>query len=255
MQETTLEGRLNDALWVRDFSEADLPQLTALYQEVFAGEVALSDGTVFSWGEYMKCSRCGVKYGRDEIGPGAEPRYKVAVDGAGFPLESCKRCGDDFRPATSSTQGGASLMPFWSDVSIREIVASTLGRPGGQIKLAFREGELLGFAMYFVNPYAPDVGYLADIGVSPDRRGKGIATALLSFVDQWAVQKRLSSVYLRTDQRNLAAVRLFEKNDYRSTGLREPDTAVEDFPWRIYMQKRLGPFGSPGDSDRGLEVD
>ncbi len=206
---------------MRDFCPAYLDQLVALYQEVFAGDVQMDNGGVFSWGEFRKCPGCGIKYSREEA------RELVSSPESG----RCKQCGIGI--------SGEKLMPFWSREDIESLVQGVLDKPKGEVKLGFSGNEMVGFVMCFVNPYAPDIAYIPDIGVDPARRKAGIATALLSVVDGWAEDNRLSWAYLRTDARNLAAVRLFEANGFEKTGFTEQDQSVQDSDYRIYLRKNL----------------
>lgn len=215
------------AFTVRDYRDSDRDELIALYQEVFAGDIELDNGEVFSWGEYMKCSSCGVKYTSQEVS-----ELGVA------PLPSdCKQCDLD-----------VSLVPYWSSEEVENIISTTLKKSRGKVKVAWLDVKVVGFAMYFVNPYAPDIGYFADIGIDQSKRKNGIATALLQAMDEWAEENRLSFVYLRTDARNLAAVSLFEANGFEKTGFTEPDESVQDNEYRIYLQKEMAAPKDRGDS-------
>ncbi len=207
------------ALRVRDYRPGDRAELIGLYQDVFAGDIELDNGEVFSWGEYMKCEKCEVKYTRQEVSE------LWASDELTPP---CKKCGLD-----------VSLEPYWSSEKVESIINSTLEKSEGKVKVALVDDELVGFAMYFVNPYAPDIGYFADIGVDQSKRKNGVATGLLRTLNEWAEENNLSSVYLRTDARNRAAVSLFEANGFEKTGSTEQDDSVQDNEYRIYLRKEM----------------
>ena len=227
---------------IRDFSPEYLEQLIALYQDVFAGDIELGNGEVFSWGEYMKCSNCGVKYTRQEVS-GLEASDKL--------VPPCKKCGLNISPVgdlMAERDGDAyfieNLVPYWSEKDVETVITGVREKSKGRVRVAWLDDEIVGFAMYFVNPYAPDIGYFADIGIDQRRRKKGVATALLQTLDGWAEENNLSSVYLRTDARNLAAVSLFEANGFEKIGFTEQDGSVQDNEYRIYLRKeRAAPEG------------
>lgn len=253
------------AFTVRDYRDSDRDELIALYQEVFAGDIEMDNGKVFSWGEYMKCNSCGQKYSRKEVkiegpenffddGSSIFVNYECWIVSPDGDLEkACRNCGEDvsrLRLVSSSPwrNPGPCLVSFWSGADIRKSISDTLERPRGKVKVALDSEEIVGFAMYFVNPYAPDTGYFADIGIAQSKRKKGIATALLLTLNEWVEENNLSSVYLRTDARNLAAVSLFEANGFEKIGFTEPNESVQDNEFRIYLRKEMAAPEERGDS-------
>ena len=66
-----------------------------------------------------------------------------------------------------------------------------------------------------------DEGYVTNIAVLPDYRRKGIASALLEQCISAAKQKNLSFVSLEVRKSNLAAIKLYEKFEFKIEGERK----------------------------------
>lgn len=68
--------------------------------------------------------------------------------------------------------------------------------------------------------------YLADLAVRPDARHLGVATALLSAVEDFAIRGHYEEIYLHVETYNLAARQLYRKFGY---SLLPPTSAVQEF--------------------------
>lgn len=75
------------------------------------------------------------------------------------------------------------------------------------------DGRLVGITHFLVHPSTsgPDVCYLQDLFTAPDARGKGVASALIAAVADWARARGCSRVYWLTHESNSTARRLYEK--------------------------------------------
>jgi ribosomal-protein-alanine N-acetyltransferase len=95
------------------------------------------------------------------------------------------------------------------------------------------DGGLVGFVAGDVRP-SQKVAWVATIGVLPEYRGRGIATALLR-----EVEKRVGMPEMRLNVRasNQAAIRVYLENGYQRAGLWEG--YYQDGENALIMQKRL----------------
>lgn len=66
-----------------------------------------------------------------------------------------------------------------------------------------------------------DEGYITNVAVFPQYRKKGIATALLNAVFEFALQRELAFVSLEVRKSNTNAVSLYEKKGFKVEGLRK----------------------------------
>ncbi len=86
------------------------------------------------------------------------------------------------------------------------------------IFVAVADGTLLGYVgLHFVL----DEGYMDNLAVFSASRKNGVATALLSALDDFAKEKKLSFITLEVRKSNLKAIKLYEKCGYKNVGTRK----------------------------------
>ncbi len=75
------------------------------------------------------------------------------------------------------------------------------------------DGRLVGITHFLIHPSTsgPDVCYLQDLFTAPDARGKGVASALIAAVADWARAQGCSRVYWTTHVSNSTARRLYDQ--------------------------------------------
>jgi GNAT superfamily N-acetyltransferase len=75
------------------------------------------------------------------------------------------------------------------------------------------DGSLVGIAHFFMHPStsAADVCYLQDLFTAPDSRGRGVATALIAAVGEWARERGASRLYWSTHESNATARRVYDR--------------------------------------------
>ena len=75
------------------------------------------------------------------------------------------------------------------------------------------DGKLVGITHFLVHPNTsgPDVCYLQDLFTAPEARGRGVASALIAAVADWARAQSCSRVYWLTHETNSTARRLYDK--------------------------------------------
>jgi GNAT superfamily N-acetyltransferase len=78
---------------------------------------------------------------------------------------------------------------------------------------AWLDGELVGITHFLVHPSSsePDLCYLEDLFTDPVVRGRGVATALIGAVRDWAREQGCGSVYWQTHESNAVARRLYDE--------------------------------------------
>ena len=101
----------------------------------------------------------------------------------------------------------------WSEAAMR----GELQNPHGEIYVCCEEGAVLGYASI---AFVLDEGSINNIAVLPQFRRRGIADALLYFLDGQADRRSLSFFTLEVRASNQAALALYEKHGYRPVGRR-----------------------------------
>ena len=175
----------------------------------------------------MKCSSCGVNYGKQE---------------ARMPRRSCKKCDEQL-----------VLREFWSFQEIEQDLESGRSQRNPFVLVADNGKGLMGFTWGYQLPLEKfpclagkvpkETNYMDEIAVGRSKREKGIGTALgLKYLER-AQEQGMLEVVLRTDERNEASMGLFKKLGFISI----PNTKSArgkiydpEYPDRIYLRRRLG---------------
>ena len=66
-----------------------------------------------------------------------------------------------------------------------------------------------------IKPYGADTMEVKRMYVLPGDRGKGIATTILTALEQWSMELSCEKCILETGKRQPEAIRLYQKNGYR----------------------------------------
>ena len=80
------------------------------------------------------------------------------------------------------------------------------------VVLAYETGKPLGCGA--IKEYEPSTMEIKRMFVSPESRGKGIATKILSELESWAAELQFVKCILETGRRQPEAIRLYRKNGY-----------------------------------------
>lgn len=104
----------------------------------------------------------------------------------------------------------------WSAAQFREELA---GVPKRRKYIVAQDGDaIVGYAGIAL---AGDVADIHNIAVVPAYRRRGIATALLEQLEQWAIDKGVSALMLEIREGNSEAQPLYEKRGYRVISRRD----------------------------------
>jgi GNAT superfamily N-acetyltransferase len=90
--------------------------------------------------------------------------------------------------------------------------------------------EAVGIVAAVTDPAEPTVVQLMSMWVHPSVRGTGVGDALVQAVIAWATVEHALALRVWVMQGNISAVRLYERNGFRTTGntaVRDRDGAVE----------------------------
>lgn len=104
---------------------------------------------------------------------------------------------------------GRSLGDAAYDRAWREIASDARLHGRG----AWLDGRLVGITHFLVHPSSSelDLCYLEDLFTDPDVRGRGVASALIAAVRDWAREHGCGSVYWQTHESNAVARRLYDE--------------------------------------------
>ena len=205
------------AVNIRPYVESDLEQLIKVYKSAFAEP---------PWNEYMKCVSCEVEYGIKE---------SLTV------LDYCKKCDEPL-----------NLVEYWSSGDVIKDLDFALSNPNSFVLVAENDNGLLGLSWGYKLPVekfpfldgkiSSKANYMDEIAVRGDNRIKGIGTLLgNAYIDEVAKQG-LSEIVLRTDERNVSSMRLFEKlgfSDIKDECSPRGKVYDPDFSSRIYLRRRI----------------
>lgn len=80
------------------------------------------------------------------------------------------------------------------------------------------DGTVLGYAGLLA---VLDEGYITNVAVRPERRRRGVASALLAALDRLGEERRLAFLTLEVRASNTAARALYQKHGYAEVGCRK----------------------------------
>ena len=80
------------------------------------------------------------------------------------------------------------------------------------VVVAYENGKPIGCGA--IKEYTPKAVEIKRMYTSPDSRGKGIASQLLSELEKWAAELSYEKCILETGKRQLEAIALYKKNGY-----------------------------------------
>jgi GNAT superfamily N-acetyltransferase len=108
---------------------------------------------------------------------------------------------------------------LWPDADPAEVVAWT-GRPGYHLLGGFDDGELVGVAGVRIERVLHHVrhAWLYDLVVDEPRRGEGIGSELVAFVERWAAERDCEYVALASPRVKEDVHRFYERRDYEKWG-------------------------------------
>lgn len=221
----------------------------------------------------MKCAKCGISYGKDEVYESfvydrrgikwgyKQPNRTTYCKECGKPKKNtyCKKCGTDLTAFIQPIVGGSyastseDFVPYWSYEDITNDLEYAKSKQDTIILVAETGDELIGFTWGYKLPLEKfpflkgnikgKASYIDEIAVNGDKRQRNIGTLLGRNYLETAEKQGMLEVVLRTDERNVASMALFKKLGFSDIpDLENPRLKVYDpeFPDRIYLKKELG---------------
>jgi porphobilinogen synthase len=157
----------------------------------------------------------------------------------------------DARPSDVTRVGEIEAATYsvpWSLASLRALVRQE-GVRFLVAETAEGDGEVVGHGIF---RWAADEGEIANLAVAPEVRGRGVGSALLDHLLDFARTAALRSVFLEVRARNAPALALYQSRGFRQVGVREQ---YYDRPREDARVLRLDlPLPLPGDRERGLSA-
>ncbi len=91
---------------------------------------------------------------------------------------------------------------------------------GFGVLVAEEDGDVVGYIVAGIDKVKSEIfgfswGHIISLAVDPDYHGRGIGSALIAAGLDWLKEKGVKYAEVLTDQNNIAAIRAYEKNDFR----------------------------------------
>jgi GNAT superfamily N-acetyltransferase len=93
--------------------------------------------------------------------------------------------------------------------------------------VALDDGSPIGYICVTVE-YASSIGWVTDLAVSPLQRRKGAASALLTAIQSWALERKVRRLILEMQSKNQAYIRLAQKFGYEFCGYNDQYYLTQD---------------------------
>lgn len=224
---------------VRPYEKKDLGSLINVYQSAFAEP---------PWDEYMKCRKCNQNYAISEVICGERYGNRGEITRFSYPIsKECKKCGTDLMARIFRNCGfnSADFVPFWSVQEIENDLNFALAQSSSIILVAESAGVLTGFSWgyqisfekfpFLSGKISENSSYVDEVAVRGESRRMGIGSLLVAEYMSRAKIQGISTVCLRTDERNVASMGLFRMMGFRSLNVYD-----QEFEKRIYLTKDIG---------------
>jgi RimJ/RimL family protein N-acetyltransferase len=114
-----------------------------------------------------------------------------------------------------------------------------LASPSAATFLASDEDDVVGIVGVFLVPDSDSRMHLVSMWVEPERRGAGIASAMIDRVLDWSRNHAARTVELWVTETNEAARRLYLRSGFIPTGARQPlpsDPSIEEIQMTRTLQ-------------------
>jgi [ribosomal protein S18]-alanine N-acetyltransferase len=146
----------------------------------------------------------------------------------------------DIRPARASDIDALVAIEntaFAGDRMSRRSLSRLVGSRTAAVRVAARGAEPLGYAAVLFRASSRKAR-LYSIATAPSASGRGLGGALLGAAERAAEKRGCAALHLEVREDNFPAIRLYERNGYRRSGVR-PDYYA-DGATALRYEKRLG---------------
>ena len=131
----------------------------------------------------------------------------------------------------------SSTEPWLTLGRSREQAYAILTSPDREVHLASIKGETAGFVIIVMQGAL--VGYIQSIAVAPERRGRGVGTALMEFAQE-RIFSESPNVFICVSSFNPRARRLYQRLGFETVG--ELKEYIIPGHSEFLLRKTLGPF-------------
>ncbi len=184
------------------------------------------------WADKIICMSQSHKEMLASIGVEAEVLGKGILDPYGSDIEAYRLCRDEIIKEIDKLFGSFSIIPMdychIKDIAKLEKVCFSTPWTEQGILESFKAGtrffvcEQNGNVLGYVGISAIlDEGYITNIAVFPAHRKKGVASALLEYLEKFAKAEALSFISLEVRESNTTAISLYKKFGFTVEGKRK----------------------------------
>ncbi len=187
---------------------------------------------LIAWADKIICMSPSHKQMLESIGIKAEVLGKGISDPYGMDLNAYRLCRDEIIKEIDKLFLAFNIVPMdychikeiaklekicfstpWSEQTILDSF-----KAGTRFFVCEKDGKVLGYVGISA---ILDEGYITNIAVFPKYRKIGVASALLSHLENFAKEKSLSFISLEVRESNINAISLYEKFDFIKEGVRK----------------------------------
>lgn len=207
---------------------------------------------LIAWADKIVCMSRSHKQTLESVGITAEVLGNGILDPYGSNTKTYRLCRDEIIKEIDKLFSGFSVVPMdylhikdiaklekvcfstpWSEQSILDAF-----KTGTRFFVCEKDNKVLGYVGISA---ILDEGYITNVAVFPEYRNQGVASALLSHLEEFAKEKSLSFISLEVRESNANAISLYNKFGFAVEGKRKN---FYTFPQEdaLIMTKRFDKF-------------
>ena len=100
----------------------------------------------------------------------------------------------------------------------RNMFLKEISNPNAIPVVFVQDGSIVGYICFWL---VMDEAHLMNISIHPNRRGKGLGTAALRYLDKTCKKHGLNKIVLEVGRRNAPARSLYKKSGFQTVGFRK----------------------------------
>ncbi len=111
-------------------------------------------------------------------------------------------------------------IPKWESYLIHDPKRVSGREKGFGVLVAEEDEDVVGYIVVAIDKVKSEIfgfswGHIISLAVDPDYHARGIGSSLIAAGLDWLKEKGVKYAEVLTDQNNIAAIRAYEKNDFR----------------------------------------